>query len=86
MGAIVTYNIYAVSKPLNFISTSLIIIAIGGLSLAYIFLKDLFYFETLDITSLIIAVILAVLGIFFLKLIEKLDLASRFASKIDDLY
>ena len=86
MGAIVTYNIYAVSKPLNFISTSLIVIAIGGLSLAYIFLKDLFYFETLDITSLIIAVILAVLGIFFLKLIEKLDLASRFASKIDDLY
>ncbi len=86
MAAIVIYDLIDISRPLNIITLSLVIIAIGGITLAYFFIPDLFYFVDLDVLNAIIVLVLIFLGILALRALDKWHLADKLSGKIDDLY
>lgn len=86
MASIIIFNIYTISKPLDLLRIALLIISTIGMILAYLFMNDLFYLHHLDIIHIVIVAILALIGIMTLKYLEKLDLAQRFAGKIDEYY
>ncbi len=83
---IIIFNIYAVSKPLRLINVLLIVNAAGGMLIAYLFFPDFFYFTGLDAIHLVLTIVLAVLGIVFLKIVEKLDFSKWLAKHLDDKY
>lgn len=85
-GAVMIYNIYSIARPLTITRGMLIVIAVSGIAVSFLFFKDLFYFLDLDLTELLITFTLMALEIVFVKWLMKLNLSVYFAGRIDKYY
>ncbi len=83
---ILIYVLYDISKPLNILRLSLIIIAIFGMFIAYIVKKDFFYLLELDFKHTLIIIALSLLSIVLYIIFKRLNISSKLSEKIDKLY
>lgn len=80
------YVLYDISKPLNYLRTSLIIIAIIGIFTSYFIARDFFYLSNLNFEIILVIFILSTISIIFYRFFQKKDIASKIANRIDEWY